>query len=166
MTYRYRRVLIWRIKTTEITNLSDNHGAHAVTDSWNGKDCSQAAKKMISKLLEDGNVHTIEEMTLLALEKQIIEDKNDNAVKNALYQMKKDSSIINLKKGMYQMNAEKKDYIEEKDVFEESISNVIMEVKKLKQFNWIHCTNEELTEARNKILQLSKIYEEIKGLIK
>lgn len=127
----------------------------------------QAAKKMISKLLEDGNVHTLEEMTLLALEKQIIEDKNDNAVKNALYQMKKvDSSIINLKKGKYKMSVKRNDYIEEKDTFEESISNVIMEVWKLKQFNWIHCTNEELTEARNKIVQLSEVYEEIKELIK
>lgn len=127
----------------------------------------QCAKKIINELLGDGKVHTIDEMVSLALERHVIENKKDSAVKNALFQMKKqNTSIINVDKGKYKMLIANDRNVKEKEVFEESISYVFLEIRKLKEFDWMNCTNEELAEARKKVMKLKEVYEEINCLIK
>lgn len=128
----------------------------------------QNVKKLIEDLFKDGEVHTIEEITLLAIESEIIRDAKDAAVKNALYQMKKDqSNIINVDKGKYR--AKRKETIGNNDsekMFERALEYLQREVTKLKDFDWINCTDEELLRTREKIASLKKFEIEVQKLIK
>ncbi|MBQ9141620.1 MAG: hypothetical protein IJX63_07485 [Lachnospiraceae bacterium] len=125
-------------------------------------------KELIEELFKDGDVHTIEEITLLAIESKIIRDAKDSAVKNALFQMKRDNpNIINVDKGKYQArgndDARNKNSAER---FEKAVEYLLKEVMDLKKFDWVNCTDEELLKAREKIAKLKKIGVEVQKLIK
>jgi len=129
--------------------------------------CRQV-KELIEELFKDGDVHTIEEITLLAIERKIIRDAKDSAVKNALFQMKRDNpNFINVDKGKYQArgkdNAGNKNSVE---MFEKAVEYLAKEVVDLKKFDWVNCTDEELLEAREKIAKLKKLGLEVQKLIK
>ncbi len=129
--------------------------------------CRQV-KEIIEELFKDGDVHTIEEITLLAIERKIIRDAKDSAVKNALFQMKRDNPhFINVDKGKYQArgkdNTRNKNSVE---MFEKAVEYLAKEVVDLKKFDWVNCTDEELLEAREKIAKLKKLGIEVQKLIK
>lgn len=128
----------------------------------------QQVKEMIEELFKDGDVHTIEEITLLAIERNIINDAKDSAVKNALFQMKRDNpNIINVDKGRYKASG--KDNVRDEnnvEMFEKALEYILKEVSDLKKFDWVNCTDEELSRARGKIAKLKKVFVETQKLIK
>ena len=129
--------------------------------------CRQV-KELIEELFKDGDVHTIEEITLLAIESEIIRDAKDSAVKNALFQMKRDNpNIINVDKGKYQARGNDNDRNKNSaEMFEKAVEYLSKEVVDLKKFDWVNCTDEELSRAREKISKLKKLGGEVQKLIK
>lgn len=129
--------------------------------------CRQV-KELIEDLFKDGEVHTIEEITLLAIENKIIRDAKDSAIKNALFQMKRNNpNIINVDKGKYR--ARSKETAPNKnsaEMFEKALEYLSKEVMELKKFDWVNCTDEELLRAREKIAKLKRFGVEVQGLIK
>ena len=128
----------------------------------------QQVKAIIEELFRDGELHTIEEITLLAIEKKIINNAKDSAVKNALFQMKRDNlNIISVDKGRYKAN--EKNCVESKnisDMFDKSLEYILKEVGELKKFDWVNCTDEELLRAREKIAKLKRAFTEVQKLIR
>ena len=122
-------------------------------------------KELIEELFMDGDVHTTEEITLLAMESKIIRDAKDSAIKNALFQMKRDNpNIINVDKGKYQVKINDSSKHNE-EIFEKSIECILKEVFDLKKFDWVNCTDGELLKAREKIVKLKKLGIEVQKLI-
>jgi hypothetical protein len=113
----------------------------------------------------DGEIHTIDEITLLAIERKIISDSKDAAVRNALFQMKRDNpNIINVDKGKYKASSIENENGAE--IFEKALGYILREVSDLKKFDWVNCTDEELIKAREKITKLKKVFAEVQKLIK
>lgn len=125
-------------------------------------------KMLIEELFSDGKVHSIEEITLLAIEKKIVLNKKDSAVKNALYQMKQvNTNLVSVDKGTYRMlSSEDGNVIKQDNAFENALEIVLAEVCKLRNFDWINCTDDELVQAREKIAKLKNVFGDVQKLIR
>lgn len=51
-------------------------------------------------------------------------------------------------------------------MFEKALEYILKEVSDLKKFDWVNCTDEELSRARGKIAKLKKVFVETQKLIK
>ena len=129
--------------------------------------CKQI-KGIIEDVFRDGEIHTVEEVKILAMKKKIIIDKDDAAIKNAFYQTKRDNiNFINVGVGKYQMkqkNEEERNLDMEK--LDKSIECILNEIEGLKHFDWVNCSNEELLQAREKVAKVKKMDLEVHGFIR
>jgi len=125
-------------------------------------------KEIIVELFDDGEVHTIGEVIEQAMKQGVITDSRDSSVKNALYQMKKtNASFINVDTGKYQMEKINEEGDQEKaEGFDSNLDCVLREVTLLKKFDWVNCSDEELAEARAKIVKLKRLFEELQRIMR
>ena len=128
---------------------------------------SKRMKKIIEDVLKDGEIHTVEEFAIVAIKQNVIEEKTDAVIKNSLFQMKSTNPRLeNIGRGQYRIK--KKEHTEDEkslETFDRSLKYISEEVNQLKKFDWVHCTDREWMQAREKITQLKKVFIEVQKLI-
>lgn len=128
---------------------------------------SKRMKKVIEEILKDGEVHTVEEFVDMAMQQNIIEDKTDAVIRNSLFQMKgANPNLENIGKGQYRIR--KREEIENEkssETFGQALDYILEEVNKLRRFDWMHCSDREWMQAREKIAKLKKTFAEVQKLI-
>lgn len=116
-------------------------------------------KIIIKELMSDGELHTVDEIYQLAIQKKVIKDKKDAAVKNALYQLKKeDSNFTSEGQGRYRMKKEKETESYSEITLDDSINKIVNVVEKFKKFDWVNCTDDELSDMREEIRKVRNLY--------
>lgn len=128
----------------------------------------QQAKNIILNLLNDGKVHTAEEIHSLALECSIISPSNTSAIRNAIYQLKQEyPGTFNCpSKGHYKLETPEQFSTKtgNTNLFNISLIHINNRIKELEHFNWGTCPDNELTIARSQIAELLKLADNIKKM--
>lgn len=117
-------------------------------------------KNLIIELLDDKKVHTTEEIRIEVYKRNIVnpEEKNDAAIRNALYLLKKEKIIVNSgKKGEYRLQNNFVKNVDEKEKYKHAVNLLLKRVEELEKFDWLNCTNDELEEARRDAMLLRRI---------
>lgn len=127
---------------------------------------SKEIKKVIMDILQDGNIHTAEEIRTVCARKGIIDIKESNVVRGAIFTLKKENEcFVAVDKGKYKLR--RINDVEESivhDEFDKVIKYLEKKVNVFKRFNWITCTDEELEIARKQITVMMNLADDIKKI--
>lgn len=124
-------------------------------------------REIIEELFVDGEIHTIDELNEIAIERKIIESRKDSSVKNALYQMqRRNKNFVRRGKGEYQIKNVQNNSLEDIQNLDKAISVICDVVFKLEKFNWINSTDEEVFAARNEVSKIKELNKTISSIIK
>lgn len=129
-------------------------------------------REIIRQVLSDGAEHSVEDVWAECVRQEVISSKERSIVRGALYYMKQRGEVRALSSGIYRMCSEEETpepeavqigalTLEELKAFSCRMEQTCRE---LKQFNWILCSDAELEQAREKVLLLRRIREQIRTL--
>lgn len=133
-------------------------------------------REVILDLLSDREWHIVEEIEKKCEENEIHLNGDRNPVYGAIHRLKKKELVESNGIGKYRIKIKEAQTTDERennqkdgeeDKMEESIKNIEMCVEEYKNFDWIHCSDEELRKVRiiiSKLINLSeKIQKEFNG---
>lgn len=124
-----------------------------------------AIRKIVYDVLADGEIHSAAEIRNKAIENGIMIDKKSTSLRNAIYHIKREDvnfKVVNRGKYVLTNNVSEESVI----CFKEALRIVKKEMIKLRNINWITCSEQELNEARNKVHELKKLQSDIYNLLK
>lgn len=123
-----------------------------------------AIRKIIYDVLADGEIHSATEIKNKVIESGIMIDEKSTSLRNAIYHIKrKDANFKTVDRGMYVLTSN----TSETSVicFEEALRIIEAEITKLRNINWLTCSEQELNVARNKVRELKKMQDTISNLL-
>ena len=124
-----------------------------------------AIKKIIYDVLADGEIHSATEIRSKAIESGIMIDEKSTSLRNVIYHIKReDANFKTVDRGMYVLTSTTSG--ESVICFEEALRIIETEITKLRNINWLTCSEQELSEARNKVRELKKMQSTIYNLLK
>ncbi len=124
-----------------------------------------AIRKIIYDVLADGEIHSATEIKNKAIESGIMIDEKSTSLRNAIYHIKReDTNFKTVDRGMYVLTSNTSE--ESVICFEEALRIIEIEITKLRNFNWLTCSEQELNVARNKVRELKKMQSAIHNLLK
>lgn len=124
-----------------------------------------AIKKIIYDVLADGEIHSATEIRSKAIESGIMIDEKSTSLRNVIYHIKReDANFKTVDRGMYVLTSTTSG--ESVICFEEALRIIETEITKLRNINWLTCSEQELSEARNKVRELKKMQSTIHNLLK
>ena len=124
-----------------------------------------AIKKIIYDVLADGETHSATEIRSKAIESGIMIDEKSTSLRNVIYHIKReDANFKTVDRGMYVLTSTTSG--ESVICFEEALRIIETEITKLRNINWLTCSEQELSEARNKVRELKKMQSTIHNLLK
>ncbi len=124
-----------------------------------------AIKKIIYDVLADGEIHSATEIRSKAIESGIMIDEKSTSLRNAIYHIKReDANFKTVDRGMYVLTSTTSG--ESVICFEEALRIIETEITKLRNIKCLTCSEQELSEARNKVRELKKMQSTIHNLLK
>lgn len=125
---------------------------------------SKKIKAVIYLLLQDGKVHSVEEMQKECMVKEIINKEQVGNVRGVIFNLKKeDVRILTVGRGKYKLDISNKNL--DNIISEQKINNAIEILEKrlteLKEINWITTSDEELRIARKQIKKMENLAEKV-----
>ena len=123
-----------------------------------------AIRKIIYDVLADGEIHSATEIKNKVIESGIMIDEKSTSLRNAIYHIKReDANFKTVDRGMYVLTSN----TSEASVicFEEALRIIEAEITKLRNINWLTCSEQELNVARNKVRELKKMQGTISNLL-
>ncbi len=106
--------------------------------------------KMIFSKYEEGDVFTTKDVHRLAVENGIIGEKNNTAVSNTLFQLKKDIRVKSVGRGVYELNCVNS-CLEEGESTEKLFEQLIRKLKVYKAMNPVNVDKETMVKASEEV---------------
>ena len=131
-------------------------------------------REILLELLGDQRWHTMDEIEKACEEGGIHLNGNRNAIYGTIHRLKEKEVVKTSGTGQYKLSDEKtkrenkgedsqKKEGDAVDMVEENIKNIEKYVKNYKNFDWIHCSEQELREARINVNKLVSLAEQIQN---
>ena len=117
-------------------------------------------------MLQDGKIHTIDEIYNECVEKGMINVEDKGSVRSAIFTLKAENKrFVAVEKGKYKLNDIDEEENTMGDEFEKALESIKKRINELKKFNWVTCSDEELNTARKQINSMMKLHDDIKKLV-
>ena len=118
--------------------------------------------KVIREVMMDGKEHPLSEIKAKLAERNIKIKKGSSALHSTIYKMKQRGEIATLEPGIYRLEQNRLAILAEQRSFStQELQQILPRLKStmqtLKNFNWMQCSDVELTEAREKTTLLEKM---------
>lgn len=125
---------------------------------------SKKIKEVIYLLLQDGKVHSVEEMQKECMAKEIINKEQVGNVRGVIFNLKKeDVRILTVGRGKYKLDISNRNLdniISEKKI-NDAIEILEKRLTELKEINWITTSDEELRIAKKQIKKMENLTEKV-----
>ncbi|WP_371297733.1 hypothetical protein [Ruminococcus sp.] len=125
---------------------------------------SKKIKEVIYLLLQDGKVHSVEEMQKECMAKEIINKEQVGNVRGVIFNLKKeDVRILTVGRGKYKLDISNRnlDNIISEQKINDAIEILEKRLTELKEINWITTSDEELRIARKQIKKMENLTEKV-----
>lgn len=125
---------------------------------------SKKIKEVIYLLLQDGKVHSVEEMQKECMAKEIINKEQVGNVRGVIFNLKKeDVRILTVGRGKYKLDISNRnlDNIISEQKINDAIEILEKRLTELKEINWITTSDEELRIARKQIKKIENLTEKV-----
>ena len=128
---------------------------------------SSEIREMIRQVLSDGVEHNLSELYAESVRREIIPPEQRSIVRAAIDFMKRHGELQVITPGLYRLRQGEAARSGELDLEElqEFSRRVGQTCRRLKRFNWIQCSDEELREAREKAQLLRQLQAQIQAQI-
>lgn len=126
-------------------------------------------QNIIMNIMEDGELHTMEEFRKACLQKGVISPEKGGVIRGVIFKIKSENNnFITIDRGKYRLR-KTDDSNENGNAAEEEFDKMIKYMKQkidmFKKFNWILCTDKELETARKQITALAELANDIKKIV-
>ena len=119
----------------------------------------------ILKLMEDGREHSVTELKQYLVGKGFGEI--DTALRNAIFKLKKTNPYFkNIQRGIYKLEINMEQNSKDSISIEEAVECINKELTKIREFDWVNCTDAELNLARKKVQLLQGLEHDIRMAFK
>ena len=134
---------------------------------------SSEVREMIRQVLSDGVEHNLSELYAESVRREIIPPEQRSIVRAAIDFMKRHGELQVITPGLYRLRQGEAAQTEEEsprsgeldlEELREFSRRVGQTCRRLKRFNWIQCSDEELREAREKAQLLRQLQAQIQAL--
>ena len=129
---------------------------------------SSEIREMIRQVLSDGAEHNLSELYAESVRREIIPPEQRSIVRAAIDFMKRHGELQVITPGLYRLRQGEAAQTEEESPrsgeLQEFSRRVGQTCRRLKRFNWIQCSDEELREAREKAQLLRQLQAQIQAL--
>lgn len=125
---------------------------------------SKKIKEVIYLLLQDGKVHSVEEMQKECMAKEIINKEQVGNVRGVIFNLKKeDVRILTVGRGKYKLDISNRnlDNIISEQKINDAIEILEKRLTELKEINWITTSDEELRIAKKQIKKMENLTEKV-----
>lgn len=119
---------------------------------------SKQVKKYVTELFADGNPHSTKEIKQYITAHGINLSPDSSLLRNLLHVMKtEDKNIVNVERGVYQQMHPIHNHNQNVTELVNAIDIIESNLLECRNFNWYHCSDEQLKVARSKVQMLIKL---------
>ena len=124
----------------------------------------QKLEKVIFLTYKEGDSFTTSELQKLAVEKGIIDENNDTAVRNTLFSLRNDIRLRRIERGCYQIAYNNRE-CDESESTEKLFELLISRIKRYKAMNPVNDDKESMLKASEEVDKYRKYMKSLQNLL-